>query len=71
MVSWFSSSWQHGLIGMGFGRVCASGRGKREGKNSEKNVSKTSSPLSLHSQRRRPCTVPFKTTSCPSFVFEQ
>jgi len=28
-VSWFSSSWQHRLIGMGFGRVYASGRERK------------------------------------------
>jgi hypothetical protein len=39
---------------------CASGRGKREGKNSGKNFQKSSSSLSLHSQGRRR-TVPFKT----------
>jgi hypothetical protein len=51
---------------------CASGRGKREGKNSEKNFQKSCSPLSLRGeeyaqcrlkrrQGRRICTVPFKT----------
>jgi hypothetical protein len=30
MVSWFSSSWQHGLIGTGFGRVLYKWEGERE-----------------------------------------
>jgi hypothetical protein len=47
---------------------CASGRGKREGKNSGKNFQKSSSTLSLHSQGRRR-TVPFKTALFQVFFF--
>jgi hypothetical protein len=50
---------------------CASGRGKREGKNSGKNFQKSSSPLSLHSQGRRICTVLFKTAPCLLFFIEK
>jgi len=34
-----------------------------------KTFQKFSSPLSLHLQGRRSCTVPFKTTSCSLFVY--
>jgi hypothetical protein len=43
--------------------------GEREGKNSGKIFQKSPSPLSLHLQGRRSCTVPFKTAPCSFFLF--
>jgi hypothetical protein len=46
--------------------------GEREGKNSGNFFQKSPSPLSLHLQGRRSCTVPFKTALCSfffSFIF--
>jgi hypothetical protein len=40
---------------------------EREGKNNGKNFQKSPSPLSLHLQGRRSCTVPFKTAPCNFF----
>jgi len=55
-------------VGMGHAGFLGKWGGEREGKNSGKNFQKSPSPLSLHLQGRRCCTVPFKTAPC-SFFF--
>ena len=42
---------------------------EREGEVSGKSFQKSHSPLSLHLQGRRSCTVPFKTAPCRFFFF--
>ena len=61
----------YGCVGVGMGHAGFLGKwgGEREGKNSGKNFQKSPSPLSLHLQGRRSCTVPFKTAPCSFFCF--
>jgi hypothetical protein len=49
-------------------RFCGQVGGKRE---SGENDLKSSSSLPLHVQRRRSCTVPFKTAPCRVFFFNK
>ena len=62
----------YGCVGVGMGHAGFLGKwgGEREGKNSGKIFQNSPSPLSLHLQGRRSCTVPFKTAPC-SFFFEE
>jgi hypothetical protein len=57
----------YGCVGMGHAGFLGKWGGEREGKNSGKNFQKSPSPLSLHLQGRRSCTVPFKTAPCNFF----
>jgi hypothetical protein len=61
----------YGCAGVGMGHAGFLGKwgGEREGKNNGKNFQKSPSPLSLHLQGRRSCTVPFKTAPCNFFFF--
>jgi hypothetical protein len=64
----------YGCVGVGMGHPGFLGKwgGEREGKNSGNFFQKSPSPLSLHLQGRRSCTVPFKTALCSfffSFIF--
>jgi len=55
----------YGCVGMGHAGFLGKWGGERErGKDL-----KSSSPLSLHLQGRRSCTVPFKTAPCNFFFF--
>jgi len=57
----------YGCVGMGHAGFLGKWGGERErGKDL-----KSSSPLSLHLQGRRSCTVPFKTAPCSFFFFEE
>jgi hypothetical protein len=71
--AWFPSHFSsimlagYGCVGMGHAGFLGKWGGEREGKNSGKNFQKSPSPLSLHLQGRRSCTVPFKTAPCNFF----
>ena len=62
---------RYGCVGVGMGHAGFLGKwgGERGGKNSRKSFQKSPSPLSLHLQGRRSCTVPFKTAPCRFFFF--
>jgi len=71
--AWFPSHFSsimlagYGCVGMGHAGFLGKWGGEREGKNNGKNFQKSPSPLSLHLQGRRSCTVPFKTAPCNFF----
>jgi hypothetical protein len=73
--AWFPSHFSsimlagYGCVGMGHAGFLGKWGGEREGKNNGKNFQKSPSPLSLHLQGRRSCTVPFKTAPCSFFFF--
>jgi hypothetical protein len=63
----------YGCVGVGMGHAGFLGKwgGEREGKDSGKIFQKSPSPLSLHLQGRRSCTVPFKTPPCSFFFLKK
>jgi hypothetical protein len=72
--AWFPSHFSsimlagYGCVSMGHAGFLGKWGGERGGKNSGKNFQKSLSPLFLHLQGRRSCTVPFKMAQC-SFFF--